>query len=47
MLTRRHATQILGATMFAGFAGLDAVRTPARAEPSAADVVMAGPLGDV
>jgi protein-disulfide isomerase len=48
MLTRRHATQILGATALAGVAGLKFAIAPARAaDPSAADLAMAGPLGDV
>jgi protein-disulfide isomerase len=48
MLTRRHATRILGATALAGVTGLKAMITPARAaDPSSADLAMAGPLGDV
>jgi len=48
MLTRRHVAKILGATAFAGTSGLDAVFAPAQAaDPSAADLAAAGPLGDV
>jgi protein-disulfide isomerase len=48
MLTRRHAARILGATALAGVAGLRSAISPASAaDPSAADLAMAGPLGDV
>jgi protein-disulfide isomerase len=48
MLTRRHATKILGATVLASLTSLEALVAPARAaDPSAADLAMAGPLGDV
>jgi len=48
MLTRRQATRILGATALASLAGPEALKVPARAaDPSAADLAAAGPLGDV
>ncbi len=48
MLTRRHATKILGATALASITSLEALVAPARAaDPTAADLAMAGPLGDV
>ena len=48
MLTRRHATRILGAAAVTGIVGLESVITPARAaDPTVADLAVAGPLGDV
>ncbi|MFI5014924.1 MAG: DsbA family protein [Hyphomicrobiales bacterium] len=48
MLTRRHVTRILGATALTGIAGIEAFVAPASAaDPGAADLAMAGPLGDV
>ena len=46
MLTRRQATKLLGVTAFASFAGLESM-VPALADPTAADLAQAGPLGDV
>jgi protein-disulfide isomerase len=48
MLTRRHITLILGTTALASLGGVDALLAPARAaDPTAADLAMPGPLGDV
>ena len=48
MLTRRQATRIIGATALASAAGLESFALPARAaDPSADDLAVAGPLGDV
>jgi protein-disulfide isomerase len=47
MLTRRQVSRVLGATALAGLAGPTSLIAPARAEPSEADLAVAGPLGDV
>ena len=48
MLTRRQATRIIGATALAAATGLESSALPARAaDPSADDLAVAGPLGDV
>src|SRR5260370_18506192 len=48
MLTGGQATPLFGATALASIAGFDAYLRPARAaDPGAADLAMAGPLGDV
>jgi protein-disulfide isomerase len=46
MLTRRQATRILGATALASFTSLETLLPARAADPSAADIAQAGPLGD-
>jgi protein-disulfide isomerase len=48
MLTRRHVSRMIATTTLAGLAGIQSVvLRQAAAAPGAADLAMAGPLGDV
>jgi protein-disulfide isomerase len=47
MLTRRQATLVLGTTALASMAGFELLPNRAQAAPSAEDIAMPGPLGDV